>query len=76
MVKRLLVNCLILNCFNMEILTTGHKNIVERGGIAPKEQFLLFSTIILKIYLTSGVKLHMYCKNVGIRSIVSSVTQI
>ena len=46
-----------------ENLTTG-KNIVDkRGEIAPKEQFLLFSTIF-SIYLSSGVHLHLYLLNV------------
>ena len=34
----------------------------KRGEIAPKEQFLLFSTLYIYIYifLTSGVKLHIH----------------
>ena len=48
-----------------ENLITGNKIFWKRGEIAPKEQFLLFSTIF-SIYLTSRVrvKLHIYLLNV------------
>ena len=36
----------------------------KRGEIAPKEQFLLFSTLFIYIFLTSGVKLHIHLLNV------------
>ena len=41
----------------------------KRGEIAPKEQFLLFSTIF-SMSLTSGVKLHIHLLNVVVRFIV------
>ena len=40
----------------------------KRGEIAPKEQFLLFSTLFY-IY-TSGVKLHIHLLNVVVQFIV------
>ena len=61
--------------FEHENLTTGNKIMWERGEIAPKEQFLLFSTIF-SIYLTSGVKLHSHLWNVLLRFIFSSILQI
>ena len=44
----------------------------QRGEIAPKEQFLLFSTLYIYIYifLTSGVKLHIHLLNVVVQFIV------
>ena len=49
----------------------------ERGEIAPKEQFLLFSTLLyiyiyiyIYIFLTSGVKLHIDLLNVVVQFIV------
>ena len=43
----------------------------KRGEIAPKEQFLLFSTLFyLYIFLTSGVKLHIHLLNVVVKFIV------
>ena len=42
----------------------------KRGEIAPKEQFLLFSTL-LYIFLISGVKLHIHLLNVVVQFIVS-----
>ena len=41
----------------------------KRGGNAPKEQFLLFSTIF-SICLTTGVKLHIHLLNMVVRFIV------
>ena len=49
-----------------------------RGEIVPKEQFLLFSTLLLLlllyiyiyIYITSGVKLHIHLLNVVVQLIV------
>ena len=42
----------------------------KRGEIAPKEQFLLFSTLFYIIFLTSGVKLHIHLLNVVVQFIV------
>ena len=42
----------------------------KRGEIAPKEQFLLFSTLLYYIFLTSGVKLHIHLLNVVVQFIV------
>ena len=43
----------------------------KRGEIAPKEQFLLFSTLFyIYIFLTSGVKLHIHLLNVVVQFIV------
>ena len=43
----------------------------KRGEIAPKKQFLLFSTLFyIYIFLTSGVKLHIHLLNVVVRFIV------
>ena len=43
----------------------------KRGEIAPKEQFLLFSTLFyIYIFLTSGVKLHIHLWNVIVQFIV------
>ena len=42
----------------------------KRGEIAPKEQFLLFSTLFNIIFLTSGVKLHICLLNVVVQFIV------
>ena len=43
----------------------------KRGEIAPKEQFLLFSALLLyNIFLTSGVKLHIHLLNVVVQFIV------
>ena len=39
-------------CFNMK-LTTGNKIMWKRGEIAPKEQFLFFSTILLYIFISN-----------------------
>ena len=41
----------------------------KRGEIAPKEQFLHFFTLFY-IFLTSGVKLHIYLVNVVVQFIV------
>ena len=35
----------------------------KRGEIASKEQFLLFSTLYIYIFLTSGVKLYIHLLN-------------
>ena len=52
-----------------ENLTTGKKLLWKRGEIAPKEQFLLFSTIF-SIYLQIlRVQLHIYLLNVVVRTI-------
>ena len=43
----------------------------KRGDIAPKEQFLLFSTLFyIYIFLTSGVKLHINLLNVVVQFIL------
>ena len=43
----------------------------KRGEIAPKEQFLLFSTLFyIYIFLTSGVKLHIHLLNMVVQFIV------
>ena len=43
----------------------------KRGEIAPKEQFLLFSTLsYICIFLTSGVKLHIHLLNMVVQFIV------
>ena len=43
----------------------------KRGEIAPQEQFLLFSTLFyIYIFLTSGVKVHIYLLNVVVQFIV------
>ena len=42
----------------------------ETGEIAPKEQFLLFSTLFYLIFLNSGVKLHIDLLNVVVQFIV------
>ena len=43
----------------------------KRGEIAPKEQFLLFFTLLyIYIFLTSGVKLHIHLLNVVVQFIV------
>ena len=49
----------------------------KRGEIAPKKQFLLFSTIF-SIYLTSRIQLHIYLLNVVVRIVFfpSSANQI
>ena len=39
-------------CYNMKTMTTGNKMIWKRGEIAPKEQFLLFSTLFY-IYISN-----------------------
>ena len=51
-------------------MTTGNKIMWKRGEIAPKEQFLLFSTLLyIYIFLTSGVKLHIHLLNVVLQFI-------
>ena len=42
----------------------------KRAEIAPKEQFLLFSTLYIYIFLTSGVKSHIHLLNVIVQFIV------
>ena len=43
----------------------------KRGEIAPEEQFLLFSTLLyIYIFLTSGVKIHIYLLYVVVQFIV------
>ena len=43
----------------------------KRGEIAPKEQFLILSTLFyICIFLTSGVKLHIHLLNVVVQFIV------
>ena len=42
----------------------------KRGEIAPQEQFLLFSTLFIYLFLTSGVKLHIHLLNVAVQLIV------
>ena len=42
----------------------------KRREIAPKEQFLLFSTFFIYIFLISGVKLHIHLLNVVVQFIV------
>ena len=57
-------------CFNMN-LWQQNKIMWKRGEIAPKEQFLLFSTLFyIYIFLTSGVKLHIHLLNVVVQIIV------
>ena len=54
-------------------MTTRNKIMWKRGEIAPKEQFLLFSTLLyiyIYIYLTSGVKLHIHLLKVVVQFIV------
>ena len=52
-------------------MTTGNKIMWKRGEIAPKEQFLLFSTLFyIYIFLTSGVKWHIHLLNVVVKFIV------
>ena len=59
-----------------ENLTTGKKILWKRREIAPKEQFLLFSTIF-SIYLQIlRVQLHIYLLNVVVQIIFSSILQI
>ena len=58
-----------------ENLQQVKKILWKRGEIAPKEQFLLFSTIF-SIYLTSRVQLHIYLLNVVVRIIFFSILQI
>ena len=42
----------------------------KRGEIAHEEQFLLFSTLLLYIFLTLGVKFHIHLLNVVVQFIV------
>ena len=42
----------------------------KRGEIAPQEQFLLFQHYYIYIFLTSGVKVHIYLLNVVVQFIV------
>ena len=42
----------------------------KRGEIAPKEQFLLFSTLFYIYTSNSGVKLHIHLLNVVVQFIV------
>ena len=42
----------------------------KRGEIAPKEQFLLFSTLFYIYISTSGVTLHIHLLNVVVQFIV------
>ena len=42
----------------------------KRGEIAPKEQFLLFSTLFYIYISNSGVKLHIHLLNVVVQFIV------
>ena len=53
-------------------LKTGIKILSKRGEIAPKEQFLIFSTIFsVHVHLlTLGVRLHIHLLNVVVRFIV------
>ena len=51
-------------------MTTSNKIMWKRGEIAPKEQFLLFSTSLYIVFLTSGVKLHIHLLNVVVQFIV------
>ena len=39
--------------FNHETMATGNKIMWKRGEIAPKEQFLLFSTLFYRIYISN-----------------------
>ena len=48
-------------------MTTGNRIIWKRGEIAPKEEFLLFSTLFKNIFLTSRVKLHIHLLNVVVQ---------
>ena len=41
----------------------------KRGEIAPKEQFLLFSTLYIYIFSNSGVKLQIHLLNVVVKCI-------
>ena len=51
-------------------MTTGNKIIWKRGEIAPKEQFLLFSTLFY-IYISNlGVKIHIHLLNVVVQFII------
>ena len=50
-----------------EQLTTSKKILWKRREIAPKEQFLLFSTVVFNISLTSRVQLHTCLLNAVVR---------
>ena len=51
-------------------MTKGNKILWKRGEIAPKEQFLLFSTLFY-IYISNlGVKLHIHLLNMVVEFIV------
>ena len=64
----------IWSLFEHENLTSAvTKNCGKRGEIAPKGQFLLFSTIFSII---SGVKLHIHLWNVVVRFTFSLILQI
>ena len=53
------------------------KKMWKRGETAPKEQFLLFSTLFyIYIFLTSGVKLHIHLFNVLFNLLFSSLSQL
>ena len=61
----------IWSLFLNETMPTGNKIMWKTGEIAPKEQFLLFSTLLyINIFLTSGVKLHIHLFNVIVQVIV------
>ena len=61
----------IWSLFYHGTMTKGNKIMWKRGEIAPKEQFLLFSTLFyIYIFLTSGVKLHILLLNVVVQFIV------
>ena len=59
-----------------ETMTTGNKIMWKRGEIAPKEQFLLFSTLFYTLFLTSGVKLHIHLLNAVVQLFFSSLSQL
>ena len=61
----------IWSLFEHETMTTGNKIMWKRGEIAPKEQFLLISTLLyIYIFLTLGVKLHSHLLNMVVQFIV------
>ena len=61
----------IWSLFKHETMITGNKIMWKRGEVAPKEQFLLFSTLFyIYIFLTLGVKLHIHLLNVVAQFIV------
>ena len=66
----------ILSLPKHENVTTSKKILWKRGEIAPKEQFLHFSTIFFDISLTSRVQLHINLLNVIVGIIFSFILKI